>query len=104
MEKNNKHWSEEDTQYLIDNYKGGNREQIRGLITKLNRTAEAIQWKASKLGLSLPENYWTDKEISFLVNNRRRLTHQDIADQLGRTRPAITHKVQELKKKGLING
>jgi len=74
------------------------------LVDKLNRTAEAIQWKASQLCLTLEENYWSEKDVTFLLKNREWMTYDELAEELRRTRPAIAHKIQELKKKGVING
>lgn len=98
-----KRWSEEDTQYLIDNYQKY-KNQIGILVDKFNRTADAIQWKASALGLTQEENYWSEKDVSFLLINREHMTYKEIADKLGRTEPAIAHQIQELKKKGKTYG
>lgn len=99
-----KRWSKEDTQYLIDNYIDGNKDQLKVLVSKLGRTAHSIRWRASKLGLTRDESYWSDKETEFLIKNLDYLTYQDIADQLGRTRPAVKNKIIGLKKNGIING
>jgi DNA-binding MarR family transcriptional regulator len=96
-----KRWTKEDTQYLIDNYEAYKNE-TKALAKKLNRSEDAIQWKASKLGLTQKENYWSEKEVAFVIKNREYLTYVEMADHLNRTRPAIAHQIQELKKKGII--
>jgi hypothetical protein len=67
----------------------------------LNRSATAISMRAAHFGLrkKLPNGrpkVWTPKDDRFLRTNWQRLTIRELAERLGRTRKAVTHRVEKL--------
>lgn len=57
-------WTEEDEQFIRDNYKNNKKEVFERFS---NRTRDAVVSKASKLGCSTPANrVWTPRELSIL--------------------------------------
>lgn len=95
-------WSEEDKQFLRDNWDTMTNEQFS---LKLNRSLGSIQTMASKeLGLkrsaaALSQRLvnawkrrpgtWSDAEKQYLIDNWQTLTRSEIATALGRTPSAI---------------
>jgi len=55
MSKRNKHWTEEELQYLKDNYPHNTSESVRMGLYKMNKTKEwtvgSVNLKANDLGL-----------------------------------------------------
>ncbi|MCG6183295.1 hypothetical protein H1215_18660 [Anoxybacillus sp. LAT_38] len=45
---------------------------------------------------------WNEEEERFLVENYDKMTYQNIANRLGRTRRAIKAKVEKMRRAGLI--
>ena len=45
-------------------------------------------------------NKWTEKELEFLKNNYKNMTHTELSEYLGRTKSAIANKQHQL---GLVN-
>lgn len=99
MEKNNKHWSDEDIQYLNDNY---GKVAIEELALRLERSVDSIRWQATQLQLADKKSYWTKEEVLFLAQYCTSLTYQDMADKLGRTVRSVAHKIHNLKIAKLI--
>ena len=46
---------------------------------------------------------WDEEEERFLVENYDKMTYQNIANRLGRTRKAIKAKVEKMRRAGLIS-
>ena len=95
-------WSKEDEQYLIANYKEKGDFEVGKL---LNRTPTAILKKRRNLKLdrhefhimeNKPARYWSDEEVTFLVDNHSKLTFGDIATELDRPLKGIMLKAQRL--------
>lgn len=45
---------------------------------------------------------WDEEEERFLIENYDKMTYQNIANRLGRTREAIKAKVEKMRRAGLI--
>jgi len=48
---------------------------------------------------NMPKSFWSDEEFAFVRSNFAAMTHQDMADKIGKTRDAVKKKCREL---GLI--
>lgn len=66
-------WSEEDVQYLIENF---GKVSTKELENHVGRNYSTISWKASQLGLMRPRN-WTEEEKQILLNNTDK-TYEEI--------------------------
>jgi hypothetical protein len=100
MEKNNKHWTDEDIQYLKENY---SIADIDELANRLERSVDSVRWQASNLKLTSDRNYWSKEEVLFIAQYCTSLTYQEMADKLGRTARSVAHKVHNLKIAKLID-
>ena len=98
-------WSTEDEQFIIDNYKEKGDTAVGEI---LNRTVASVLRKRVQLGLrrkefhiveNKPARYWTDAEISFLVDNKEKLTFDAIASELDKSLRGVMLKAHRL---GLI--
>ena len=98
-------WTQEEENYLKENYKTMGDFTIA---TQLKRTPASILKKRVQLGLlrkefhiveQIPDRYWSDEEVEFLVGNIDFLTYHDIADHLGRSLHAVMVKASKM---GLI--
>lgn len=94
MPKNNKHWSNEDTAFLRENY---GILPIDELANRLARSEEAVRWRASDLGLTKKKLNWSKDELILLAENLSSHTYEELAAKLGRTVRSVAHKVSELK-------
>lgn len=93
MEKTNKHWAQQDIDYLKDNY---HQVDIKELTVRLQRNEASIRWQAGQLGLTEKKNYWSKEDLAFIAENLTTLTYKEIADKLGRSVSAIAHKIADL--------
>ena len=98
-------WTREDEQFIIDNYKDKGDFEVGKL---LSRTVGSVLRKRVQLGLrrkdfriieNKPARYWTDSEITFLVDNKEELTFDAIASELDRSLKGVMLKAHRL---GLI--
>lgn len=58
-------WSDEDIQYLIENF---DKVSTKELENHIGRNYPTISWKARQLGLKRPRN-WTDEERQLILDN-----------------------------------
>lgn len=65
----NKTWKEEELQFLIDNFANLSKKEIA---EELNRTPNAVQLKANRLGLKKPEKYFYDKRFFQYINSEEK--------------------------------
>jgi transcriptional regulator with XRE-family HTH domain len=91
-------WTEEEDITVRELYGTRTLGEIGGM---LNRSAAAISMRANHLGLrkKLPNGrpkVWTPKDDQFLRTNWQRMTIRELAERLGRTRKAVTHRVEKL--------
>jgi len=91
--KNNKHWSEEEQQYLSSNY---GIVKMKELMAHLHRRNDSIRQMAMTLGLTKKKTYWTLDDITFLKANKGKMTLQEIAERIGKTKRAVAHKIAYL--------
>lgn len=90
----NINWTEDQDQYLIENYKG---TPLAVLVKFLNKTEDAIRWRASYLHVTKPKgNEWSTDDIEYLKKNKGNMTYQDLAYYLGRTKSAVANKILDL--------
>lgn len=87
-------WTEEEEQYLLDNYKECNVNEI---FNNVNHTRQAIYRKAVRLDLTGNYKEWTRAEQKFLSLNCRKFTVKELADKLSRTIISIRSQLRELK-------
>lgn len=96
-------WIEEEERYLKENYLVKSDFEIGQF---LKRTAVSILKKRIKLELhrkdfhilyNLPERYWTNDEINFLIENIDKLTFDEIATKLNKSVKSIVVKASKLK-------
>lgn len=66
---NNKKWTEEEVKFLKENFLNMTKQQ---LAEKLNRTPQAVQLKANKIGLKRPEKYTYDKQFFKYINTEEK--------------------------------
>ena len=83
-------WTEEEEQFLIDNY----HKDAGYCAEKLNRTYHAVIGRARKLKLTKPS--YTKEEIEFLVNNYPSSGPNYCAEKLNKTYSSVTKKANSL--------
>ena len=93
MRKTNKHWSDEDKEYLTENY---GTLKMRELMAHLHRRNDSIRQMAMTLGLTRQMAYWSLDDTIFLKANQGKMTHAEIADVVGKTSKAVAHKIAYL--------
>lgn len=96
--KINKIWTEQEIQWLTENYAILSRKEIA---EKLGRTIPSISFKAQTLFIksSKAVKPWTTEEEEWLRNNYSILKPKKSAEVLGRTRIAVLGKATQLKIK-----
>lgn len=83
MLKKVKNWSEEELNYLIDNYKNST---VKELAAYLNKTPGSVSYAANVNGLiKQPHNSWTEEQIEFLKDNYVDMTSEEIAKKFNRS-------------------
>mgnify|MGYP000539449701 CR=1 FL=1 len=97
MGRSYRKWTEEEVEFLINNYHHMTSEEIGKI---LNRPPQMVRWKARQLGLKKRPR-WTEEEIAFLVKYYKTMRYYEIAEILGRPLGSILVKAHELglKKK-----
>ena len=88
-------WTEDEIKKAESLFKNGKTYQEISSI--IDRSEWAVANLLRNLGYSymLPQ-YWKGKEIKYLRENYQDMTHQEIAEELGRTTKAISAKAEEL--------
>lgn len=83
---NNVEWSQEEIDYLIDNYCYKTNEEIG---KKIGRSGQAVSYKAFELSLSINED-WSDEDIDILKTNYLNKTMNELQQLLpGKTKGDI---------------
>lgn len=89
-----KKWTEEEEQFLIDNYK---ELRVKGLAVALNRTTSSIEAKVEKLRcggfVTDIQPQWSDEDTKFLKSNYMDMNNNAIARVLGRTPSSVQSKL-----------
>lgn len=94
-----KKWSQEDTDFLINNYKDMPFEDME---KALNRTKQSLQQKAKRLGLKRSyavggiQARWTREETDFLIRNFEDMPFEAMEKALNRTEQSIRGKAKNL--------
>ena len=109
-----RHWTKKEVSFLKENYK---KIKTSVLANTLNRTVNAVHFKAVNLGLVTKRspriitetvkikepnrNSWTNKEVKFLRQNYKKMSLKELSDKLGRSIGSVSGKLFGLKlKKG----
>lgn len=87
-----KHWTEDESEFLIRNIDELTYEEIS---LKLNRSVRAIMIRASRLGLITNGSKWSKKEDDVLREYSKK-TIEEIAFMLDRSPKAIKHRMNKL--------
>lgn len=96
--KTNKRWTDEDIETLKNNYYMG----APWLANELERTINAVKFKAYSLGLSVESCHikYTDEEIKDIKENYNKMSAAALARYIGRSTYAVYNKIHRLKKAG----
>lgn len=87
-----KHWTEEEDEYLVDSIDKLTYEEIG---SKLNRTIKAVMVRASRLGLVTNGSKWSEREDEVLLKYSKHPI-EEIAFMLERSPKAIKHRLSKL--------
>lgn len=97
---NNRAWTDEEDQYLQDNYGKKTRKEIAEAI---GRTIPLVSWRARKLGLTSGRRTmnrprpWTDKEDEIIRRYFGRMTYDQLAEKLDRTTASVASRIVRLE-------
>lgn len=94
MQKPSYKWSQEEIDFLYQNYPSGD---IKQMAMELKRTERAILHKVNQLKIKRTNINWTEEEIKFLTDNYSSKNIGFISEKLNKTRSAITNKAFLLK-------
>jgi len=85
-------WSTKEIEFLKDNY---GRMRLVDIAKALNRSVNAVIWKARELGLKY-RNYrrWSSSEVDFLKENWGKMRLSDIAKALNRSVQSVRLKAR----------
>jgi len=88
----NKNWSEDEIQFLKNNYTTMSYKRIGEL---LGRTDGAIRAKMHDLQL-IKKTFWSEDELTFLKENYQLLTYKELSEHLQRSEDAIQLKLRKI--------
>lgn len=91
-----KKWTENELFSIINFY---NKVDITILMKALDRSEGSIRRKAIDLGLQKPLQRLTPEQKKYILANRKKLTHQAIADLLSLKRNTVTKFLSTQLKK-----
>ncbi len=92
-DKLKKRWSEEEDNFIIENYRVLTVEVIS---KRLGRTVPAIRKRALALGVTEEVSRWTPEEMEFLNEKWGILNLETIAKKLNRTRNSVLLKAHQM--------
>ena len=88
------YWSDEDMEYLKNNY---NTSSMKALMKKLKRSESSIEGQLTKLKIKRKnKGNWSLDEITILKNKFDSLDYNEISKLINRSIPAISNKAYEL--------
>jgi len=89
-------WTLKDQEYVGKWYR---KRPARILAHDLHHSEGSIRRIADKLGLtrSIPRKHWTESDVVYLRKHLDRMTHEELAQKLGRTTWAIGAKASRLR-------
>ena len=89
------HYSEEEVQYVLDNFDKDRLESILEIAKYLGRSERSVAAKASELGIR--NNYdWTEEHIQYLKDNYETKGAAALEKYFGRAQSAIVNKAGQL--------
>lgn len=86
----NPNWSKEEDEFLISNYKNGDKNYILSVLSRRNWTGITV--RANKL-MVYRLNYFTESEVCFLKNNWDTMSSKQIAEHIGRSVGVVKNKL-----------
>lgn len=86
-----KRWTEEQLNFLKNNYKTMSFEELE---KELGKSVSAIKQKA--YDLQLTKKFWSAEQIKFLKSNYEEMSIEELEVQLGKTANAIKLKASRL--------
>lgn len=94
-----KHWTEEQEQFLEDNWYSMSSYEISD---EMDKSPNAIRNKAKRMDLPKKAQNntfkkWTDDEKMYLVKNHKSKSEKEIANYLGRSISSVNHKKYRMK-------
>lgn len=88
------YWSDEDIEYLKNNYY---KSSMKTLMKKLKRSESSIEGQLTKLNIKRKnKGNWSLNEINILKDNFNSLDYNEISKLIDRSIPAISNKAHEL--------
>lgn len=92
-------WSGQEDNILKDNYGKLKYKDIQSLIfkhTKVRRSIGAIRARVQILGIANKQGTWTDEQISYLIDNYKNKTYEEIGCKLNKSSDAVYHQVKKM--------
>jgi AraC-like DNA-binding protein len=96
----NPNWSDDEKQFLVDNYENMTDRDMAEEITKrygVTRTTNAVSRMMSTLKLKRRWHQWTDRQIAYVIRNLGNKTTAEIADDLGMKRGVIDYMLKTIR-------
>lgn len=87
-------WTREEQRILKQNYPSETNEKLKELLP--DKTEYAIRNRVGKLKLKKKNRFWTPAEKKFLLRNIGKLSYQQIAVKLLKTREAVIGQYRRL--------
>ena len=94
-QRTNKRWSEEEVEFIKENYK---QLTVKEIADELKRTPRGVRGKIERLDIDLEplkrnQKYeWTEKDIKFIKDNYKILTDEEIAEKIDKSKSAVCRK------------
>lgn len=87
--------SKYEIEFITNNKRRGNLWIAKSLGITKNRAAYIQQ----KLGLASKNEFWTEEDSQFLLDNKKNMTDDELSRVLGRTRSAVSNRLRKLGAK-----
>lgn len=94
--KYNNNWTNEQIQYLMDNYKGKTQKELASYLKKSHTT---VSKKMIELGIKTTykeRHNWNEKEIQFIKDNYMSMTYKEMALRLNRPQVSVEQKARKI--------
>jgi hypothetical protein len=91
----NKRWSEEEIEFIRENYK---KLTVKEIADELKRTPRGVRGKIERIGIKLEplkrnQKYkWTKEDVKFIKDNYKVLTDKKIAKKINKSKAAVCRK------------
>lgn len=88
-----KHWSQEDLQYLKENYGSIDNKKLSNYF---GRSSASVRNKAYELRITSLDNIWSEAEIKYLKENYKSYNLKEIAGKLNKLKSNVCRKAKIL--------